>query len=136
MNEDDVWEALRDLLTASELGEHVYDYGKVPGENGVTGQQPATFAVLSVERRYVEPRQSGGTSVTGWRASVRYVSTTATNARRVGGWVRGAFETSPGRGRRVVVAGVNSTALTHEVTAAVAPDEGRFSGLQQYTFAL
>lgn len=136
MNEDDVWEALRALLTASDLGEDVYDYGKVPGESGVGGQLPGTFAVLSVERRYVPPTQSGGTNVTGWRASVRYVSTTATNARRVGGWVRGAFETSPGRGSRLVVEGVRSTAITHEVTTAVAPDEGRFSGLQQYTFAL
>lgn len=135
-DEQDVWDALKALLVATNLGADVYDYGKVPGADGNAGSLPDVYALLSVERRYVEPRQAGGTSVTGWRASVRYVGTSAHNARVIGGWVRDAFEVSPGRGKKVTVGGIESTPITHETTSSVEPDDGRYSGLSQWTLAL
>lgn len=131
-----VWNAMKALLTASPLGDDVYAYGEVPGETGNDGVLPDAFVLLSLQRRYVEPREAGRTTITGWRASVRYVDTTAVNARRVGGWVSTAFETRPGYGRRITVNGVESTPITHESTTDVSPDDGRYSGLSHWTFAL
>lgn len=137
MSEQDVWDAIAALLKATPLGQDVYEYGGVPGETGNPGVLPAQFVLLSVERRYVEPRQAGGTSVTGWRASIRYVgSITASNARLLGEWVRQAFETSPGRGKRITVDGVTSTPIAHETTSSVEPDDGMYSGLSSWTLAL
>jgi hypothetical protein len=67
---------------------------------------------------------------------VRFVADTAFNARIVGGWVRDGLESTPGRGKRITVDGVESTPLTHESTTAVEKDEDRFSGLVTYTLAL
>lgn len=136
MSEDDVWNAAKALLAETPLDSDVYDYGKVSGEPGNGSKLPNAFALLSVERRYVLPNRQGGTAVTGWRVSVRFVGTTAANARRIGGWVRDAFESTPGRGKRLTVLGVESTPVTHESTTAVEPDDGRYSGLSQWTFAL
>jgi hypothetical protein len=136
MSEQDVWLVLSALLTATPLDSAVYDYGKVPGESGNAGQLPTAFALLSIERRYVAPNRSGGTDRTGYRVSVRFVADTAFNARIVGGWVRDGLESTPGRGKRITVGGVESTPLTHESTTAVEKDEDRFSGLVTYTLAL
>jgi len=130
------WDALKALLTAGEIGDHVYDFGRVPGEKDVPGDTPDAFVLLSVERRYVAPNRAGGTDRTGWRVSCRFVDTSAANARLVGGWVRAALESTPGRGRRITVNGVTSTPITHETTSAVEADDGRYSGLSQWTYAL
>lgn len=134
-DEQDVWSALKALLVTSPLGDDVYDYGEVPGVDGNPGQTPEAYTLLSIERRHV-PTNNGRTSVTGWRSSIRYVATTAEDARLVGGWVRAAFEISPGRGRRLSVSGATSTPITHESTIAVTPDGDRYSGLSQWTLAL
>jgi hypothetical protein len=136
VNEQDVWSALRDLLTYTSLGDNVYDYGKVPGQSGNPGELPTKFALLSVARRYVPPNRSGGTTVTGYRASVRFVGSSPVNARIIGGWVREAFESQPGRGKRITLAGVKSTVITHETTTEVEPDDGMYSGVTTYTLAL
>lgn len=136
IDEQDVWEALQALLVVTDLGKNVYDYGEVPGESGNPGDLPDTYVVLSVERRYVPPSSSGGTNVTGWRASARYVDTNPVNARRAGALVRRGFEISRGRGRSITVAGITSTPIAHESTRSVGPDSGRYSGLSQWTLAL
>lgn len=134
--EQECWDALAALLGETELGDHVYDYGTVPGEDGVPGQLPDFYAVLSIERRPVPASKANGTNRTGWRLTVRYVDKYAANARLVGSWVRAAFESTPGHGKRIAVGGVQSTPLTHETTQAVGPDDGRFSGSVTYTLAL
>jgi hypothetical protein len=130
------WDALAALLKASNLGDDVYDYGQVPGADGNDGVMPTAFVLLHIDRRYVPPTRAGGTDRTGYRASVRFVGTTAHNARVIGGWVNDAFEVTPGRGKRITVGGVDSTPLTHESTTAVESDDGRYSGLVAYTYAL
>ncbi|HEY0891236.1 MAG TPA: hypothetical protein VGE38_16665 [Nocardioides sp.] len=138
MSDDEVWEAVKALLLTAPgfKGQHVYDDDEVPGSNGNPGTLPPAFAVLSVERRYVPPNRQGGTARVGYRAAVRHVGTTATNARRVGKWVQDALESSPGRGKKITVGGVKSTAITHESTNAVAKDGTEHSGLSQWTLAL
>jgi hypothetical protein len=136
MSDQEHWSALAALLHGTDLGSDVYDYGKVPGADGNDGVLPDAFALLYIERRYVPPTRAGGTDRTGYRASVRFVGTTTPNARVIGGWVSSAFEISPGRGKRITVGGVDSTPLTHESTTAVEKDDGRFSGLVVYTYAL
>jgi hypothetical protein len=86
MSDQEHWDALAALLRETDLGSDVYDYGKVPGADGNEGTIPTVFAVLSIERRYVEPNKASGTGRTGWRVSVRYVGTThPTLARRADG---------------------------------------------------
>ena len=131
-DEQEVWDALAALLKATSLGDDVYDYGDVPGEDGNLGVVPPAFALLSVARRYVTADRSGATSVTGYRATVRFVGTSAVNARTIGGWVRSAFEVTPGRGKRVTVSG-QSARIKFESANDVEPDNGRYSGLLIYT---
>ena len=130
-----IWDALTALLEAGELSGVVFDFGNVPGESGVKGSLPDFYALLSIERRFVQPNKPTGTGRTGWRATVRYVARTeAANARLMGRWVRDAFESTPGHGKRITADGATSTPLTHETTQAVDHDEGRFSGSVTYTF--
>lgn len=136
IDEQAIWDALEALLAAGDLSGRVYDYGDVPGEKGNDGTLPDYFALLSVSRRYAEPNKPAGTGRTGWRISVQYVDRSTANARLIGRWVRDAFETTPGYGKRITVDGMRSTPLTHETTRAVEPDEDRFSGSVTYTFAL
>ncbi|GAB7004405.1 hypothetical protein JCM18899A_18780 [Nocardioides sp. AN3] len=135
MSEQDIWDALAALLEAGELSGLVFDYGTVPGEAGVPGSLPDFYAILSVERRPVPSSKANGADRAGWRATVRYVDKTTANARLVGYWVRVAFESTIGHGKRLSIGGVESTPLTHETTQPVGPDKGRFSGSVTYTFA-
>jgi len=125
------WNAVKALITATDVGENVYDYGKVPGADGNPGQVPTYYVLLTVERRFVQPDRGGRAGVTGWRITARYVSTSSQNARLVGNWVTSALD-----GTRVTVDGIQGTSITHESTNAVQPDDGMFSGLSQWTYAL
>lgn len=136
MSEQDGWDALQALVATSPLGADLYDYGKVPGADGNLGDMPEAFALLSIARRFAPPTRNGGTDRTGYRASFRYVGTNPRNARLVGEWIRAALETTPGRGKRITVGGVDSTPLTHESTTAVEKDDGLYSGQVVYTYAL
>lgn len=124
------WDAIKALLTASPLGDHAYDFGKVPGADGNSGTLPTTYVLLTVERRYAAPN-NGRSAVTGWRVSCRFVGTTSPNARAVGNWVTAALNEA-----RVTVGGVQSTPITHESTNSVEPDDGMYSGLSQWIYAL
>lgn len=124
------WEAVKGLLTTSPLGADVYDYGEVPGADGAAGDLPAAFVLLTVERRYVPPN-NGRSAVTGWRITTRHTGSTPANARLVGSWVTTALNEV-----RLTVDGVQSTPITHESTTAVEKDDGMFSGLSSWTYAL
>lgn len=121
--------ALKALLSAP-LNGHVYDYGKVPGADGNAGSLPNIFALLGLERRYVEPMKAGRTQRSGWRLTVRYIGRTVDEARWAAAKVAEALED------RVVVDGAVSTPITHETTQAIALDDGRFAGWASWTYAL
>ena len=123
------WDAIKALLTAT-VGANVYDFGKVPGADGNKGTLPTTYVLLTVERRYAAPN-NGRSAVTGWRVSCRFVGTTSPNARDVGNWVTAALNEA-----RLTIGGTQSTPITHESTTAVESDDGRFSGLSNWTYAL
>ena len=137
MSEQEVWDALKALLSATDLGEHVYDIDMVPSTNGVPGTLPESFAVLHVERRYVPPTTAGRTTINGYRAAVSFIGRSVHNARVIGSWVRDAFEDEPGSGRVITVGGIESTPITHESSTAVAKDDdARWSGSSLWTLAL
>jgi len=127
--------ALKTLLS-TPLNGHVYEYGSVPGDqnNPVAAERtkpmPPIFALLSVERRYVEsPRAVASRS--GWRITVRAVGTTPAEAR----WAL-LRATDALEGRRLSIGGQTSTPVAHESSQAIELDDGRFSGLQVMTYAL
>lgn len=124
------WNAIKALLTPT-VGANVFDYGKVPGADGNSGVLPATYVLLTVERRYVEPQTAGRSGVTGWRVSCRFVGNTTPNARAAGNWVTAALNEV-----RIALGSVSSTPITHESTTAVESDDGMYSGLSQWTYAI
>lgn len=124
-------------LLAAELGtdpdgtERLYNYGEVPGADGVPGTLPKIYALLTIERRVAPAVRVGRASHTGWRVSVRYVARTVDDARWAAMKVAGALNEIT-----IEVDGIESTPLTHESEAAIAPDSTFLSGLLQYTYAL
>lgn len=135
IDEQAQWDALKELLVATDLGDHVYDYGQVPGTNSNAGQVPTTHLLLQVERRYAPPNKANGTDRSGWRATARCVGSTPANARLVMQWVRQAFEPVIGHGVLLTIDGATSTPITHESTNSVAPDDRMYSGSSQWTWA-
>lgn len=119
------------LLTATVGANRVYDYGTVPGSDGNAGTMPPIFVLLTIERRYVEPRRGGRSGRSGWRVTCRYVGRTVDEARWAELKVTQALDE-----QRLSVGGFTSTPVTHESTTAIAPDDGRFSGLGVWIYAL
>jgi hypothetical protein len=111
--------------------QRVYDYGKVPGFDGNAGPPPKIFALPTLERRYVGPRRAGRAGRSGWRLSVRYVGRTVDEAR----WALNEITVAIDE-RRLTIGGVTSTPVTHESTTDIAPDDGRYSGLTVWVYAL
>lgn len=126
--------SIKTALTAlrSDIGENVFTHGSVPGEDENAGSLPTAFVALSIERRFVTP--SGMVrmpSLSGWRISAHHVASTVNNASLVGLAVANALD-----GQRLVIDGYTSTPVLLELTNAVAPDSGMFSGLSQWTYAI
>lgn len=118
-------DALETALTATLGANRVYDYGEV-------GQPlPSIFVVLGIERRFVEPRRAGRAGRSGWRVTFRYVGRSVDEARWAGLKVAAAIDEQV-----LTIGGVKSTPVTHESTTAIAPDDGRYSGLVVYTYVL
>lgn len=122
---------LKAAVAAHEGDLPVYDYGKVPGADGNAGTLPAIYAVLSVERTYVQPRITGLATRSSWRASFRC---TGRSANEVGWAIKNVTEAV--EGRRLTFGGVESTPLTHDPSNAPEPDSGRHSGLAVWTYTL
>lgn len=111
--------------------QRVYDYGDVPGTDGNQGKLPDIFVLPTLERRYVGPRRDGRAGRSGWRLSVRYVGSTVDEARWALNKVTAAIDE-----QRFTIGGVISTPVTHESTTDIAPDDGRYSGLTVWVYAL
>lgn len=112
------------------IGDNVFDYGSVPGEDGNAGDLPETFVVVSLVRRYAEPNGMVKLpSVIGWYVTTSFVATTVNNARLAGLAVTNALE-----GRRFVVDDVESTPGRFTQGAEVRPDSGAFSGNSVWSF--
>lgn len=110
----------------------IYDYGKVPGADGNPGVLPRIYALISLERRFAPGNKAvATTNRSGWRVSVRYVGHTVAEARWAGAQITAALDQ-----QRFTINGLTSTPLIHESTAAVAPDDGLYSGLVGFTYAL
>lgn len=109
----------------------IFDYGKVPGADGRPGVLPRIYALLSIERRFAPGNKVGATTRSGWRISVRYVGHTVNEARIANVWITAALDQ-----QRITVGGLTSTPLIHEATSPVAPDDGLYSGLVGFTYAL
>lgn len=115
-----------EALVAGPLNGKAYDY------DGTPTTLPNIFTLLSIERRYVPPRTGSGLSGrSGWRVAFRYVGRTVDEARWAGLKIAQALDQ-----QRLSVGGFTSTPITHESTAAIESDDGRFSGLAVYTYAL
>lgn len=103
-----------------------YDYGDL-GEDNL----PSIFALISVERRTAPLDRPGRSGRSGWRLGVRYVGRSIAEARWAEARVNAALD-----GLVLSVDGATSTPVAHESTTAVAPDEGRFSGVSSFTYVL
>jgi hypothetical protein len=124
---------LADALGTEDNGDaRIYAYGEVPGMDGNPGTVPAIYALLVIERRYVPPGlMVARANRSGWRVTVRGVGRTVNEAR----WaITKATRTL--EDRRLQIAGATSTPLILEVAQLVEPDDGRFSGLATWTYAL
>lgn len=134
MSEQAVWDALKVLLVATQLGQDVYDLDKVPGTNGVPGTLPNAFATLSVERRFISPTRSGDATDYAYRIAVGHVGRTIASAREIGDWVRGAFEGDLYSGRFITVDGIELGPIQHESsTDASKGADDRWSGSSVWT---
>lgn len=128
---------LRPLL-AARLGTEpngdarVYSYGEVPGMDGNPGVIPGIYVLLTIERRYVPPvRMVARPSRSGWRVTCRGVGRTVNEARRAMNAATNALEDV-----RLQLGDVESTPLALEVAQSVEPDDGRYSALATWTYAL
>ncbi|HKY58305.1 MAG TPA: hypothetical protein VJL80_09730 [Aeromicrobium sp.] len=111
--------------------QRLYDYGEVPGADGNDGVLPSVYVLLTVERRYVGPRRAGRAGRSGWRITARYVGRNVDEARWALDKVTDAIDEA-----RLTIGGYVSTPVTHESSTAIEPDDGRFSGLTVWTYAL
>lgn len=131
-------EALQALINAAAAPNEAYPHGEAPGDSrnpDVDARRkpvPAIYALVSVSRRTVPTtRMNGRPSRTGWRVTVRWVGTTTSEALWLEQRISWALE-----GIALELDGLTSTPIQHESSGEVAPDEGRFSGLTRFTYAL
>lgn len=116
---------------ANNDGPRAFAYGTVPGEPGNPGVRPPIFVVRSLERRYVEPQVAGRAAVGSWRLTTRHVGRTVADAEWAAAQISAALNEA-----RLTIGGAQTTPVTHESTSAVAPDDGMFSGVTNWTYAL
>lgn len=94
---------------------------------------PQDYVEVTVSRRAgVANRANGRTLLGGWRATTRAVSSVGVyNAQRSEEKVRLGVEF-----KRLSVGGKTSTPVQFETSDAVGPDDGAWSGLSAWTYAL
>lgn len=107
------------------LGALPYDLGNVPGN------RPEKYTEITVTRRFGgEQRSSGERDGQLWRITARQVGRVfqnAQNLRAKGSAIEGAVLT---------IAGGTSTPVEFETAEVIGPDDGWFSGLETWTYAL
>lgn len=109
---------------------NVYEYGQVPGADGVAGTLPNIFAVISLERRN-QPlvRSSSRAGSVPWRLAVTSIGRTVDECR----WAQLKVAVALTE-RRLLVADTFTTRIQFESGRAAASDDGRFSADDIYTF--
>lgn len=125
--EQQVADSVRGLINAAlPTSVRCYEPDKVPST------RPAEYLVLTVVRRSGGAPRSGRYATSGWSAYVMAASQTATaNARNSLEKARGALES-----KVLVVAGVHSTPVRFDNARPVGSDDGWFSGVNVFSFAL
>lgn len=115
----------------AQLGpNNVYDFGQVPGADGVGGTLPNIFVLLSVERRYNDTRiLSGDDGLTGWRIAARSVGRTVDECR----WAMLKVATALD-GKRLTLDGAVTPPIQFEADQSPEWDDSRYSALTLYTF--
>lgn len=109
----------------------IYDYGKVPGADGNAGTLPPIYLLLTVERRATGVYRAARAGVSGWRISIRGVGRTVDEAR----WALHKATVALDE-QNLLIGGKTSTPVTFNTSQAVGKDDGRFSGLIAWTYAL
>lgn len=104
-----------------------YDVDEVPAT------RPANYLEVTVSRRFGgEQRSVGSSTHGGWRALVRSVSqVSVSNARKNAEAGRVALES-----KRVTVSSKKSTPIQFETADPIAADDGWWSGVTAFTYAL
>lgn len=114
-------------INAQFSSTRAYDLDKVPSP------RPAEYIEVTISRRFGGNLNMGGSmSVVGYRATCRAVSqTSVSNARNSLEKCRAALEF-----KRLVVAGKSTTPIQFETEDPAAYDDGWFSGLLSFAYAL
>jgi hypothetical protein len=93
---------------------------------------PAMYVEVTVSRRYGgDPRNAGGKGRTGWRVGTRFVAQRQGNAEHLKTLVTAALEEV-----RLTVSDQQTTPIKFESAEVIGPDDGWFSGLTLWTYAL
>lgn len=112
--------------TALPAAVDAYETGKVPEP------RPNEFVVVTIARRSGGSPRSGRYVTTGWAVYVQAASfSSESNARNSLRIVGAAIESKP-----LTVAGEQSTPVRFSNARPVAPDDGWFSGVNTYEFAI
>lgn len=113
------------IARLSALGALPYDYDDLPAT------RPANYSEVTVTRRYGgEQRASGVRDGRLYRATVRQVAKTVSNARNLRAKSAGLEESV------LTIGGATTTPIEFETADVIGPDDGWFSGLETWTFAL
>lgn len=104
-----------------------YDVDDVPTD------LPSKYVEVTVTRRYGGTRRASASTATGgWRITTRVVDQTSiANARLTANTARTALEFY-----RLSIGGKTSTPVQFETAEVIGPDDGWWSGMTAYTYAL
>lgn len=110
---------------------NAYELGEVPGVDDNAGSIPDIFAVVQVERMFLPTMQSSRkASRAGWRASIKAVGRTVSEARWAQNKVALALDSA-----RLTIGSRSTTPIQHESTDSPEPDGDHFSALSRWTYA-
>lgn len=121
------------VLAALSAGNAVpYDLGKVPGMDGNTGTIPAYFTQVTVSRRFGGNfRGDASPNTILYRATTRAVAKSANDARNIRRLAALALENVA-----LTVTGATTTPIAFETEDPIGVDDGWFSGLTLWTWAI
>lgn len=120
------------LAALTAAGAVPYDLGTAPGENGNTGTLPSRFTQVTVSRRFGGNfRGDASPTTTGYRGTTRAVAKSANDARNLRRLAGLALENVA-----LTVGGSTTTPIQFENEDPIGPDDGYFSGLTYWVWAL
>ena len=123
MSEEPVAAAFIAALNANSAA--AYDHDDVPAT------LPPYFTQVTVSRRFGGVMRGERPTSTLYRATTRAVAKNVTTAREMRRRAQVALE-----GTTLVIGGIETTPIQFEAEDAINPDDGYFSGLTYWTFAL